>query len=225
MGITIIGMGSANGMYLVAAGAQAISAAEVLIGSKRLLAGESVATINAMRKLNPAAGELERIEAWEPKEVMAAIEAHPDKEICVLYSGDTGLYSGATALCALLMEKDIDYRVIPGISSVQLLAAEIGMPWENWKIVSAHGRSIDPAAECAGGGDVLFLTDEAQTPQAICKALLANLKGENAPLVIVGSDLGEATEDVFYGTLAQAAEQEFPALSVLLVRFGKEESI
>ena len=42
-------------------------------------------------------------------------------------------------------------RVLPGLSSVQLLAAAVGRPWQSWKLVSAHGRACDPVAECMAG--------------------------------------------------------------------------
>ena len=32
----------------------------------------------------------------------------------------------------------------PGISSVQYLAARLGMPWQDWRFVSAHGADADP---------------------------------------------------------------------------------
>ena len=40
-----------------------------------------------------------------------------------MYSGDTGFYSGAAQLLPMLRAFGISCRVLPGLSSVQLLAA------------------------------------------------------------------------------------------------------
>ena len=45
-----------------------------------------------------------------------------------------------------------------GLSSVQLLAAAVGRPWQDWKLVSAHGRACDPVAEILAHPQVFFLT-------------------------------------------------------------------
>ncbi len=55
-------------------------------------------------------------------------------------------------------------RVLPGLSSVQLLAAAVGRPWQDWKLVSAHGRACDPVAEVLAHPQVFFLTGGERHP-------------------------------------------------------------
>ena len=62
------------------------------------------------------------------------LETTKEQNITLVYSGDTGFYSGASALCRVLDERHIGYTVIPGVSSVQLLSAAIHEPWQNWNL-------------------------------------------------------------------------------------------
>ena len=75
----------------------------------------------------------------------------------------------------------ISARVLPGISSVQLLSAAIGRPWQDWKLVSAHGCACDPAAECltAEGRLLLCLGNEHGLD---LKTILRRYPGEPAHL-------------------------------------------
>ena len=70
-----------------------------------------------------------------------------------MYSGDTGFYSGASALVERLQAQGYQPVVLPGLSSVQLLAAALGRSWQEWKLVSAHGCACDPVADCLPAGE------------------------------------------------------------------------
>ena len=59
----------------------------------------------------------------------------------VLFSGDTGFYSGAKKLADILKKDGYEVQIFPGISSVIYLAARVGKSWEDAKIISMHGRS------------------------------------------------------------------------------------
>ena len=86
----------------------------------------------------------------------------------MVFSGDTGFYSGAAALCRALDDAGLPYTVLPGVSSVQLLAAALGRPWQGWRLVSAHGCACDPVAACRAGGTTFFLTGGSETPATLC---------------------------------------------------------
>lgn len=66
----------------------------------------------------------------------------------VLFSGDTGFYSGAAKLKeALEAECYTRVTIYPGISSVSYLAAATGNAWQNAKLLSIHGMSDKRRAE------------------------------------------------------------------------------
>ncbi|MCI5485667.1 MAG: precorrin-6A reductase [Clostridiales bacterium] len=59
----------------------------------------------------------------------------------VLFSGDTGFYSGCEKIKSELDKYEtFDVRVCPGISSVSCLAARAGVSWQEAALVSIHGR-------------------------------------------------------------------------------------
>ena len=72
-----------------------------------------------------------RIAAVNPQELLEAIRCQ-DADCVVVYSGDAGFYSGARGLLPLLEKQHIPTQVLPGISSVQLLSARLGRPWQDW---------------------------------------------------------------------------------------------
>ena len=198
--VTLIGMG-ASADTLTAEAREALGRAKLVAGAQRLL--------DAL----PAGVTAERVPAVQPADVLAAVAGA--QNAAVLYSGDTGFYSGAAGLLARLKEAGIPARVLPGLSSVQMLAAALGRPWQDWKLVSAHGRPCDPVAAVCGGRPAFFLTGTGESgPAALCAQLAA--AGLGALPVTVGENLGLASRRIFAGTAAGAAGERFGPLAVLL---------
>ena len=62
------------------------------------------------------------------------------KNILILFSGDTGFFSGAKKIHEELKKiASINIKVLPGISSISYLASSIGESWHDCNIVSLHG--------------------------------------------------------------------------------------
>lgn len=146
MKITLVGMGSGAPGSLTAAGLETLRAAELIIGARRLL--ENL----------PEGCTANRAALYKTDEICALLRQTDCAETAVVFSGDTGFYSGAAALCRALDDAGLPYTVLPGVSSVQLLAAALGRPWQGWRLVSAHGCACDPVAACCAGGTTFFLT-------------------------------------------------------------------
>ena len=198
--VTLIGMGASSDT-LTAEAREALGRAELVAGAQRLL--------DAL----PAGVTAERVPAVQPADVLAAVAGA--QNAAVLYSGDTGFYSGAAGLLVRLQEAGIPARVLPGISSVQMLAAALGRPWQDWNLVSAHGRPCDPVAAVCGGQPAFFLTGTGESgPAALCAQLAA--AGLGTLPVTVGENLGLASRRIFAGTAAGAAGERFGPLAVLL---------
>ena len=200
--VTLIGLGGGTACGMTAEAARAMEEAEVLIGAQRMLAAASES-------------RAEKFAEYRAEAILAIIREHMEKEIAVLFSGDTGFYSGASKLIGLLEREEIAFRVLPGISSVQLLAARIGQPWQDWNLVSAHGMECDPVAEVRKGKEVFFLTGGRETPGSICRELAEAGYGELR--AVVGEELGYPEERVRRGSVRELAGEEFKGLSVLLV--------
>ena len=201
--VTLIGMGSGFPDSLTEQGRSALQHADIIFGAKRLL------------EHLPDGCTENRKALYKPEDILSALAEHPEENSALVYSGDTGFYSGASQLIPMLRTFGISTRVIPGISSVQLLSAAIGRPWQDWKLVSAHGCACDPVAACMEHPAVFFLTGGTETPATLCEKLgKAGLGDAHA---IAGENLGTPQEKIRFGTAQKLSKQTFAPLSVLLV--------
>ena len=203
MNVTLIGMGSGQPESLTLQSLAALRQADLILGARRLLAAL------------PAGCTANRAAAYRADEVAELLHTSGAENAVLVYSGDTGFYSGAAALLDKLSALGIRARVLPGLSSVQLLAAALGRPWQDWNLVSAHGRACDPVAECMMNRSVFFLTGGTETPASLCQKLTDAGMGEAHG--VVGENLGTEAEAIRYGSAAELAGQSFAPLSVLLV--------
>ena len=201
--VTLIGMGSGSWEALSAQAQDAVRRAGLVFGAKRLLAGL------------PPECTARQFALYQPAEILETLAQAPGQDAAVLYSGDTGFYSGASGLLTPLRALGIPARVYPGVSSIQLLAAALGRPWQDWKLVSAHGRACDPVAEILVHPQVFFLTGGEDTPATLCAKLTA--AGLGAAHALVGENLGTPAEAIRFGLARELAEQTFAPLSVLLI--------
>ena len=197
MKIDLIGCGC-GAETLTQEAAAALIRSELLIGSQRLLEtfGEGKPCVKAVTA----------------EAVFEAIREADCGELCVLYSGDTGFNSGARLLLPMLDGYDVE--ILPGISSVQLFAARLRRPWQDWKLCSAHGVDCDPVAAVCEGRPAFFLTGGKTGPETLCRALTD--AGLGFLTVTAGEDLGTDLERITSGTAADFCEQTFSGLSVLL---------
>ena len=201
MKVTLLGLGGGTAATLTEQGRRALEGAELVVGAGRLLEGL------------PPGVTGRRVRADRAREVREALDRAGADRVCVVYSGDTGFHSGARTLLPLL--EGLEVEVLPGISCVQTMAAALGRPWQDWRLVSAHGVDCDPVYEVTQGAETLFLTDGKNGPARLCRALVqAGL--EELP-VAVGEDLTYPAQRVRRGTAGEGAGQTFSPLSVLLV--------
>ena len=201
MQVTLASLGGGRPETMTIECADALKRAGCILGAKRLL--EDL----------PRGCTENRITAVKPQELLAAI-LRQETDCVVLYSGDAGLYSGARGLLPLLAERDISVRVLPGMSSVQLLSARLGLPWQDWELVSAHGMDCNIIGAVSKGRPVFFLTGGKLGPGEICQRLAD--AGLGSLSVTVGENLSCPEERITFGTAEELAGKTFPSLSVLL---------
>lgn len=202
MKVTLAGLGCGTAAAITAEVREALAQADFLTGAARLL------------DQLPEGITPRRESAVKPREIIELLLASGCQNACVLYSGDTGFYSGARGLLPLLEERGIETRILPGVSSVQYLAAKLGRPWQDWLLRSAHGVECDAVEAVCRGQSACFLTGGALGPGELCRQLaeagLAHLP------VTVGEALSYPEERITRGTAAEFAGRTFAPLSVLL---------
>ncbi len=132
--ITIVGCGPGGRDYLTQVAVQAVRASSVVLGSERLFA--LFPEYKGQRVVIGAHVQ----EALDT--IFRELEVGP---VTVLVSGDPGLCSLAKPIVARLGPTRC--RVIPGISSVQVAFARLGLDWLDAVFLTAHGRNLRVSPE------------------------------------------------------------------------------
>ena len=134
-----VGMGSREN--LTEEVQQAIESADVLLGAERMIAGYQARI--EKKPFYTADQIIPYLKQMQGKEWMGE-----SRKIVVLFSGDSGFYSGCQKLYQAL-QTEIDakrlyasVRILSGISSVAYLAACIGESYQDAAICSIHGKKI-----------------------------------------------------------------------------------
>ncbi|GAA0917267.1 precorrin-6y C5,15-methyltransferase (decarboxylating) subunit CbiE [Nonomuraea longicatena] len=198
--ITVVGIGADGWDGLAPQSRQALAAADVLIGSRRQL------------DLVPPSGA-DRVPLPSPllPGLPALLDAHTDRAVCVLASGDPMFYGIGATLTRLLGAGRL--RVLPHLSSLTLACARLGWPVERVEVVSLVGRPLAAlAAALAPGRRVLVLGGTTSEVTGLLQAC-----GYGASRVTVLADLGSPAESVLP---AEQAPQS--ALQVIAVECGAE---
>ncbi len=193
--ITVIGIGPGSPDYLPPIAARAIARATVLVGGRR-----------ALDAFAPPGSETYTL----GRDIAAALayigQRLEDSDVAVLVSGDPGFHSLLPALSRAFGSGRID--VIPGVSSLQLAFARLGLPWQDAVLASLHGREGDPAALAfASGKKLALLTDAANTPRRIAADLIAR-GWPPATVVRLCADLSYPHEKILATDLAAASTSQ-----------------
>lgn len=173
----IVGIGPGSEDYLTVKARRIVDSVEVLIGSKRAI------------KLFPES-QADTIEL-DPKDMKSSFKhaislVRTGKSVALLSTGDPG-FSGILKPFLDLSEL-VEVEVVPGISSIQLCAAKLQIPWDSVNLITLHGKGVsDELLEALENGKTTmiipnfnvreiaeFLLDNGVDPQrkvAICEKL------------------------------------------------------
>lgn len=135
--ITLAGIGMGAEALLTEEVRNRIAEADYVFGAKRM-----VESIKKLCKQN-----IKTYNCYLSKDIIPLIENIQENsaKIVILFSGDTGFYSGCEKLYnELCKHKGMGKaEVLPGISSLSVLSARTGISWQDAKILSTHG--VEPA--------------------------------------------------------------------------------
>lgn len=215
--LSLIGTGMGGPGQMTLAAAEALKQCDVLFGARRMT--------DVAETLGEAASKILRVPIYGNREILEWLESHPEhKRAGVLYSGDTGFYSGASGMAAVLSDKpycdSYEFTTYPGISSVSYLCAKMGRSWEHVKLISLHGRDCDAARVLAQNPAVFTLLGGAHTVKELCEQLLR--AGLTDVRITAGERLSYADERIVTGTPDQLATMEFTSLAVVLMERNEE---
>ncbi len=204
---------------------EAIASAQVLFGAKSVLD-------NLTKTWQQAAGR-KVIANYDSGSILAYLEEHPEvRNAAVAYSGDSGFYSGASSMLAKLKKEEtfkenFEVRVICGISSVSWFAARAGIPWQDWKILSSHGRFCNVTGQVRRNRECFLLVANAadlrQTGALLARAQEQGTLGKLQ--LIYGYELSRAGEEICPCTPQDLIEITREGLYVLYIRHDDAEKV
>lgn len=238
--LILAGIGMGQPSQMTGEVLRAIRESDALIGAGRMLESAERALQNDLliskegkaenRQESAAAVEKETkcYKAYLPDDVIQIVSKHPEwKQAVILYSGDTGFFSGASRMAERLREAGYPFTVYPGTSCVSYLAARLGTHWEDAAIYSAHGRELsvdrvmkrlcDPE-EPAKRAFILMggKNGAGQFCERLTQAGYGNVQ------VTVGENLSYPEEQIRSGTAEEMKKLEFADLSLILLEVTDE---
>lgn len=193
--ITLLGIGMGSpGMWTVAA-REALLEADAVAGASRMV--ESV---------EKDLGEKTVLKAYDGKKILDWFENTPQlRKLTVLYSGDTGFYSGASGLAETLRERqkagkdqEILLEILPGISTVSYLASKLQIPWQDLELESLHGREAKPWEALDRGKNVFLLLGGVEPVAEVSRMISEH--GFGSWLVSAGKNLSYDDEEILTDT-------------------------
>ncbi len=127
----LVGIGPGSREYLTFKARKTVEKSNILIGSKRAL--ELFDEVSAEKI------EL-RVDNIDELFTLAVSKVCQGNSVSILSTGDPG-FSGVLKPILKLVD-DLDIEVIPGVSSIQICAANLHIPWDDANIITMHGKGI-----------------------------------------------------------------------------------
>lgn len=203
--IIIVGIGPGSSEYMIPAALKTIDEAKVLVGGSR-----------AMEQYGKDKGQKQFIIRADMNAVMDFIGRElRTQDVVVMVSGDPGYYSMLDAVRRNFEDKPI--KVIPGLSSMQVAFAKLGMPWQEAELVSMHGRSASKEKMVYCPGKIIgFLTDKNNNSRTI-PAMLKKMGWPAGAMVAICNRLSYPDEKIIITTIGEATKLETVYLNCVLV--------
>ena len=211
-----IGMGSKVGQTQEVQ--HAIETADILLGAERMIERYSA--------------KIEKRPYYMTEQILPYLEQLPENgitaqkdplRVTVLFSGDTGFYSGCRKLYVALQEAvaigalNAEVRILPGISSVATLAARVGESYEDAAILSMHGKKLNRLSTTVESHEKVFLlTSGSEDIRKIGRSLAE--AGLTDCEVTVGYQLSYPEESIRILTPGQCEEITGEGLYTCLIR-------
>jgi precorrin-6Y C5,15-methyltransferase (decarboxylating) len=228
---------------MTAAGRHRLSVVGLGCGSPRLLSEQAM---NALGQSGTVfvSNRLRGLLDWHPSVIgieniassLDEIESRLDTcDVAVAVSGDPGIFSFLGRLKARFGDiggaSAENINVVPGISSMQYLFAELREPWNGAAIISAHGRGVSDAEvmrAVAGNRKTVIFCDPIRNPEWICGILtrymdcFAGEEERGSIRIAIGENLSCEDKRILRSAAegaAELAEAEgpFAAMSIVAV--------
>lgn len=219
LAITLAGIGMGNHDCMTNAVEEAIRTADVLLGAERMI--------------RPYTPKIDKKPYYKAEQILPYLEslmvetsgifATESLRVVILFSGDSGFYSGSPALYSKLnhaIEQGKicgSIKILPGISSISYLASCIGESYQDAKILSIHGRTLpNLAKKLSASSKTFLLTNGAKDIQVLGKVLLE--RGMKSCDIIAGIQLSYPEQKIVHLTPEECIEFKEEGLITCFVK-------
>lgn len=217
----LIGMGMGGGGDLTVRAVQTLNECDVVFGAPRML-----------QDIAQYAKQAQKIPLFQATAIAQWLTSHGNfisdgsavTKVAVILSGDTGFYSGSSALVKQFSGSGWNVHVLAGISSPSALASRMQTSWEDWYLSSVHGRSYEAQdmRELLDNHEKVFLLlgGSGSFLHEVCEKLVEI--GYASVKVTAGIRMGYADERLISGQAEELQHQQIKELTVALIDRGKE---
>lgn len=218
--VSIVGAGPGAEEYVTPIAKKTVHHADVVVGAERslILFAEDIR------------GETVKLTA---KTMNAALKqtvelAKKGRSVAILSTGDPGFSGLLKTFSRISRGQDIQINVVPGISSVQVCAARLGIPWDKTELLTFHEGATDDEKEklfkaVENGQTVILLPDsKVFSPPEVAKFLLKRGVNEGTQ-TFVCENLTLDNEKITENTLHEIAKTTFGSLCVMVIKPGPQQ--
>jgi precorrin-2 C20-methyltransferase/precorrin-3B C17-methyltransferase len=204
--VTVVGLGPGDPRWLTPEAREALREADDLVGYTTYL---------ARVRENPGQTKHPSDNRVEAERAAFALDlARRGRRVAVVSSGDPGVFAMASAVLEVAEDpqwKDVEVRVLPGLTAAQAVASRAGAPLgHDFCVVSLSDRLkpwpvIESRLAAAAGADLVIAiynpASKSRTEQLVrAREVLLEHRSAETP-VIVGRDVGGPAESVRVTTL------------------------
>lgn len=200
--VTLIGAGMSRQQLTLEADA-ALRSCDLIIGAKRML---------------DMAADYKKPTfcSYDYPAIVDFMNNHPEyMHFAVLFSGDTGFYSGASALRRCLNGQPYILRNISGIASPIHFLGAIGKSWQDVHLISRHGQQTTVISHVRKHAKTLILLGKANDASDICRQLAACHLSDVT--VYIGAELQQPDEVICHGRPDDFIGKAFSPLSMIYI--------
>lgn len=216
LNITLAGVGMGSQASLTKEVEQAIKEADIILGAKRMI---DIYEPRLEKKPYYMAGDI----IPYLKKLQGNDTFYEDKNVVILFSGDSGFYSGCQSLYRSLRAEtesgalDADISIMPGISSIAYLAACTGESYQDAEICSIHGRKQANLADIIRHNSKTFMLMSGVNDVNSLGQLLLDA-GLNQCIVIAGYELSYETQEIMALTPIECVKLQKEGLYTCLIK-------
>ena len=201
----LVGIGPGSKEYLTFKAISTVESSDILIGSKRALELFSEVDADKIELGVHNMGEMLNY---------AVSKACEGKNVALLSTGDPG-FSGVLKPI-LKLAGNLEFDVVPGVSSVQICASKLKISWDEANIITMHGKGIsDELISLINNGKTTIIlpntTVEETTKYLLDKGVDPNRK------VSICENISYPDEKIINTTLKDVLSNKFGYMCVLVV--------